>query len=330
MNREQFLALLSKKMRNELSPGDREAFEEGMKENREYRQLYEAIAVADDRHPAVKPGMEGRLSAIWKRIGADEPIVPQQKRWLPLPLLRTAAVLLLAAGLIVFIRYTNKQVKEDRMLTLSTTNKKLYTTLPDGTQVTLNYHSTLEYNTGFGEEKRKIVLQGEAFFDVAENRKIPLQVLAGPLMVEVKGTAFGVNAYKDNPDISVILLRGSVEVSRRGSLTDKVLLKPRQWLRVPNSAGGMVQFSVDSVSREQEQQMHWKDDSLVFRKESLQQIVLKLEKKYGVTIEIKTAALKEKRFSGVFVNESLAAGLEALRMAYPFSYKIEEKKVTIQ
>lgn len=330
MNREQFLALLSKKMRNELLPGDREAFEVGMKENREYQQLNDAIAAAGDHHPVVVPGMEERLFRIWERIEAGGEAAPQQKRRLLSPLLKTAAVLLLVAGIAVFVRDKNKKVKEERMLILSTTNEKLYTTLPDGTQVTLNYHSSLEYNTGFGNEKRKIVLQGEAFFDVTENRKIPLQVLAGPLMVEVKGTAFSVNAYKDNPDVSVILLRGSVEVSRRGDRTDKVLLKPRQWLRAPNTAGGTVQFSVDSVSRELEQQMHWKDDSLVFKKESLQHIVLKLEKKYGVTIDIKTEALKEKRFSGVFINESLTEGLEALRMAYPFSYKIEDKKVTIQ
>ena len=330
MNREQFLALLSKKMRNELLPEDREVFEECMKENREYQQLHEAIVAAGDRSPAAVPDMEGRLALIWERIGAGEGAVPDRERRLWPALLKTAAVLLLIAGVAVFISYNNKRIKEERMLTLSTTNEKLYTTLPDGTQVTLNYHSTLEYNTGFGDEKRKIVLQGEAFFDVTENPTVPLQVLAGPLMVEVKGTAFSVNAYKDNPDVSVILLRGSVEVSRRGDRTDKVLLKPHQWLRAPNTAGGTVQFSVDSVNGQLEQQMHWKDDSLVFKKESLQHIVLKLEKKYGVTIEIKTEVLKEKRFSGMFVRESLAEGLEALRMAYPFSYKIEDKKVTIR
>ncbi|MGJ7030242.1 FecR family protein [Niabella hirudinis] len=329
MNREKFLALLSKKMRNELSPEEGELFGRCIEENKEYQQFHKAVMAAGSPLPVALPDMEGRLSMIWKRVDAGK-TARGRRRVLRMPVLKIAMVLLLIAGGIVFVRYKNKSIKEGSMLMLSTTNEKLYTILPDGTRVSLDHHSVLEYNTDFGHEKRKIVLQGAAFFDVAENRKVPLQVLAGPLMVEVKGTAFSVNAYKNNPDVKVVLLRGSVEVSRRGDRTDKVLLKPHQWLSAPNTEGGAMQFSVDSVSRELEQQLHWKGDSLVFRTEPLQQIASKLEKKYGVVIEIKTAVLKEKRFSGVFVNESLKEGLEALRLAYPFSYKIEGGKVTIQ
>ena len=332
MNREKFLALLSKKMRNELSPGEQEVFDRCVAENKEYRQLDEAIGTGTGQTMASLPGLEARLSAIWERIAADDDAMPAQikrpvLRW---AVLKIAAVLLLIAGAIVWMRAYNKSTKEERMLVLQTTDEKLYTTLPDGTQVTLNNHSTLEYNTEFGEEKRKIVLQGEAFFDVTENKNIPLQVLAGPLVVEVKGTAFNVNAYKYNAEVQVVLLRGSVEVSRRGDRTNKVLLRPNQWLLAPNTAAGAMQFRIDSVDVQMAAHLHWAEDSLVFRKEQLQHIALKLEKKYGVTIEIKTAALKEKRFSGMFVNESLAEGLEALKMAYPFQYKIEDKKVTIR
>ncbi|MBO9596064.1 MAG: DUF4974 domain-containing protein [Niabella sp.] len=332
MNREHFLALLSKKMRNELSPEEQQVFERCVAENKEYGQLNEAIGVTADQTRASLPNLEARLSAIWQRIETDESGPVQVKRtalrWTAL--LKTAAVLLLIAGAVVWIRAYNKTTKEERMLTLQTTDEKLYTTLPDGTQVTLNNHSTLEYNTEFGEEKRKIVLQGEAFFDVTENKNVPLQVLAGPLVVEVKGTSFNVTAYKNHPEVKVVLLRGSVEVSRRGDRTDKVLLKPNQWLLAPNTAGGVMQFHIDSVDEQWIQHMHWTEDSLVFRKEQLQHIAVKLEKKYGVTIEIKTEALKEKRFSGMFVNESLTEGLEALKMAYPFQYKIEGKRVTIR
>lgn len=329
MNRETFLALLSKKMRNELSREERETFERCMEENREFRQLSEIIGAAGSHPAGMVRDMDARLSEIWKRIAEEAPVRGPKK---PLQLrlfIRIAAVFLLIAGGIAWILYINKPTKEGPMQVLSTTNEKLYTTLPDGTQVTLNYHSTLEYNTDFGDEKRKIILQGEAFFDVTANEKVPLQVLAGPLMVEVKGTAFNVDAYRNGSGIRVLLLRGAVEVSRRGDRTDKVLLKPNQWLWAPNTTGGTVQFRIDSVDQQMVQQMRWKDDSLVFRKEPLQYIARKLEKKYHVTIEIRTEALKEKRFSGMLVNESLAEGLDALKTAYPFSYQIEDKKVTI-
>ncbi|MCF3109645.1 DUF4974 domain-containing protein [Niabella sp. CC-SYL272] len=333
MNREKFLALLSKKMRNELSPGEEQVFEKCIREHNEYRQLNNAIGTAVPPVAASRPDIEARLSAIWKRIEGDDvlrtvPATRRSFRWKSW--LKIAAVLLLVGGMIVFARYFNQSSKGEQMLVLHTTNEKLYATLPDGTQITLNTHSILEYNTGFGNEKRKIVLQGEAFFDVTENKNIPLQVLAGPLLVEVKGTAFNVNAYRNSPEVSVVLLRGAVEVSRRGDRSDKVLLKPNQWLLAPNTTAGAIQFRIDSVGPQWVQQLHWMEDSLVFRKEQLQHIVLRLEKKYRVSIEIKTEALKEKRFSGMFVHESLAEGLDALKMAYPFQYKIEDKKVTIR
>ncbi|MBZ4190256.1 FecR family protein [Niabella beijingensis] len=316
-------------MRNELSPDEEAQFLICVKENDRYRQLAEAIGNSSRQRIAVE-GMEGKLKAIWARIETAPELKTRRPSFLQPPFFRIAAVLILAAGIGLAIRYYFKPLKDDPMIVLQTTNEKLYTTLPDGTQVTLNYHSLLEYNTDFGDEKRKIILQGEAFFDVTENKKVPLQVLAGPLVVEVKGTAFNVNAYKTNPDVKVVLLRGAIEVSRRGEQTDKVLLKPNQWLLAPNTGSGAVHFSIDSVDQALVRQMHWKDDSLVFKKEKLEAIALQLEKKYGVTIAIENETLKAKRFSGMLINESLTEGLEALRLAYPFSYKIENKKVKIR
>ncbi|ANH82562.1 hypothetical protein A8C56_17680 [Niabella ginsenosidivorans] len=329
MNRDAFLALLVKKMTGCLSEQETVHLGTAVSENYEYQQIGKVLEKMHFMNE-VEIDKENRLAVIWKQIESNTTVLPEKKNVRSFLFLKVAAILLLAGGLALFFRYRNHPIKKDKMIVLNTTNEKRYTTLPDGTQVTLNYHSSLEYNNDFGHEKRKIILQGEAFFDVTKNPAVPLQVFAGPLMIEVKGTAFNVNAYRNNADVEVALLRGIVEVSRRGGHTDKVLLKPDQRLLAPNTTSGIVQFSIDAVDQKVIQQIHWKEDSLVFKKEKLQDIALRLEKKYNVTIEIVTAALKEKRFSGMFVNESLSEGLDALKLAYPFSYKIEDKKVTIR
>lgn len=46
-------------------------------------------------------------------------------------------------------------------------------TLADGTRVWLNAKSTLTYASNFGRSERNVELDGEAYFEVAKNKKLP-------------------------------------------------------------------------------------------------------------------------------------------------------------
>ena len=84
--------------------------------------------------------------------------------------------------------------------------------LPDGTNVVLNSASQLSYLNNFGENVRRVQLNGEAYFKVAHDEKHAFIVQIGDLEVKVLGTSFNVSAYEDAKDVTVVLLEGKVGV----------------------------------------------------------------------------------------------------------------------
>ncbi|HZJ19585.1 MAG TPA: FecR domain-containing protein [Pricia sp.] len=84
--------------------------------------------------------------------------------------------------------------------------------LPDSTKVILNVESKISYPSEFDPDTRKVVLEGEAYFDVRHNARKPFLVKAGEIVTTVHGTSFNVRAYNDQTSIVISLERGSVSV----------------------------------------------------------------------------------------------------------------------
>ena len=85
--------------------------------------------------------------------------------------------------------------------------QKLNLFLGDGTEITLNSESTIRFPKIFGEEKREVFLEGEAFFDVQTDKERPFIITSDKLQTTVLGTSFNVRCY-----ISVAVLSGKVKV----------------------------------------------------------------------------------------------------------------------
>ncbi len=93
-------------------------------------------------------------------------------------------------------------------------SKIISLTLSDGTRVWLNNESELTYPASFAGNERKVEIKGEAYFEVAKDPRRKFIVSSNGVGTEVLGTHFNVNAYKDEGNIKVTLLEGSVRVSR--------------------------------------------------------------------------------------------------------------------
>ncbi len=104
-------------------------------------------------------------------------------------------------------------------------------TLPDGSKVTLSYGSSVRYAKGF--EKRKVVLAGQAHFDVVK-AKNPFIVESGNVTVEVLGTQFNWMHYPGVPD-EITLLSGKI-VFERGNLRRELAPAERAVIREGNPA----------------------------------------------------------------------------------------------
>lgn len=84
--------------------------------------------------------------------------------------------------------------------------------LADGTRVWLNAASSLLFPVDFNGSERVVELEGEAYFEVAQNSSQPFIVKAEQTTVQVLGTHFNVSAYGDETLQKTTLLEGKVQV----------------------------------------------------------------------------------------------------------------------
>lgn len=340
MEKDQFIHLLSKKLSKQISDSEQKLLEQAL-QNEEYRMLaiqIEAYFVKRDRvSPIIIP-----LDTTWTKIAEAEKnglrnnfdfSAPKQNLFAS-ALFRAAAIITVILG-VGWVSYYFSKSADTKLL--AATDQMIFKVLEDGTRVWLNKQSSIVYNPEFGKRQREITLKGEAYFDVVKNSAVPLVIHAGEptngIDIEVKGTAFNVNAYQENEGIEVALLRGSIAVTDRKNAKNSVLLKPNDKLVFANSSISQHQSAFNIVTLKPElilREASWAADTLVFHKERLVDLAPKLAKKYDLKIEIQSEKLKEKRFSGSFINETIYQALEALKLSYPLTYTVDKQLVIIK
>lgn len=184
---------------------------------------------------------------------------------------------------------------------------KLY--LPDGTLVWLNAGSRMTYSQGFGVDNRKVELEGEGYFEVKRNEKIPFFVKTKDLQLQVLGTKFNFRDYPEDHEVVVSLLEGKVGLNNLLREEKEAVLSPDE-RAVLNKANGLL--TVESVTASNASQ--WTDGYLFFDEELLPDIAKELERSYNVKIHIANDSLKTFRFYGNFVRreQNIQEVLEAL------------------
>jgi len=164
--------------------------------------------------------------------------------------------------------------------------------LPDGTKVWLNSDTRLRYPTHFTGNERKVDLTGEAYFEVAHNKKMPFKVVTMNQEVTVLGTHFNVKGYGDDNGIATTLLEGSVNVQNRVSGTARKLVPGNQSTVLKNSSA----IAVENVQLEQV--MAWKNGYFIFENEDIRSIMKLIGRWYDVDVDYKLD--QTSRFGGTF------------------------------
>ncbi len=268
-----------------------------------------------------------------------------------------AAAILLAGGFLAFTKLSVPTSPKDQPAAeineVSTRQgSKSKVQLPDGTVVWLNSGSKLTYNKEYGQKIREVILTGEGYFDVVKMKDKPFIIHTSAINIKVLGTVFNVKAYPEDKRTETSLLRGSIEVTIKNRPNDKIILEPSEKLVIENnkvvekevpktvlpaapavepaintlmSINKLTYAAIDSAVAETQ----WIDNKLVFRDESFSEVAVKMERWYGVEIEIKDAKIGEKRLNGIFENETVIQALDALKEFISFRYKKNGNKIII-
>ena len=134
---------------------------------------------------------------------------------------------------------------------------KLY--LPDGTLVWLNAGSRMTYSQGFGVDNRKVELEGEGYFEVRRNEKLPFFVKTKDVQLQVLGTKFNFRDYPEDHEVVVSLLEGKVELNNLLKKEKGAFLAPDE-RAILNKANGLM--TVETVTASNASQ--WTDGYLFF------------------------------------------------------------------
>jgi ferric-dicitrate binding protein FerR (iron transport regulator) len=202
--------------------------------------------------------------------------------------------------------------------------KKTLIHLPDGSRVYLNSESTLKYAKGFATN-RQVHLEGEAYFEVAEDSLHAFTVHADSLRTRVLGTAFNLRSFPEEDLVSVALVSGRIEAGINGSEATEILV-PGEGLALTRGAEpGISKFDADLTAVQ-----YWKEGILHFEQVSFLKLIRILERWYGVTIELRGTIPKDSGFTGTFKNhENLINVLDAIQFSEPFTYQSKGKEVII-
>lgn len=195
-------------------------------------------------------------------------------------------------------------------------------TLPDGSKVWLNAASSLKFPTAFSGAERKVELTGEAYFEIAKNAQHPFKVtLEDNTIIEVLGTHFNVNAYKDEDAIATTLLEGAVRLTNG---KERIAIKPGE--RALLQEGG-AKFVIDRP--DVERVTAWKNGFFRFNGENITIIMKQLSRWYDIE-PVYNGNMKMKDYSGYISRHSnISEVLKMLELTNEIDLKVEGRKVTV-
>src|SRR5690606_27417661 len=123
-----------------------------------------------------------------------------------------SSIVLISIGIwLSFYGYNRSSLNQ---VLVETVNYTLVDTLADGSIITLNRNSKIQYPKYFAKDHRNIkLLEGEAFFDVAPDSSKPFHVFFNDVDVKVVGTSFNIKIDEDETEL--IVETGVVEVSKK-------------------------------------------------------------------------------------------------------------------
>lgn len=262
---------------------------------------------------------------LWKRLSATEKQHSVYRRIIP-SILKFAAVLvigLLVGAYVVSLQFDTEPLKYAAHSPKGSISDVL---LPDGSEIYLNADSRITYQYNRKKGVREITLNGEAWFEVQKDKKKPFIVRTSHYAVEVTGTAFNVKAYENDDRIVTTLEDGEVKLvsSDNFKINEDIILEPGEQAVLHKSSNRLTVANVNT-----KRYTAWKNNKLIFINMDMSDLIVILERRYGVDIDVENKNLLQLHFNGTIKNESIIEVLEIIKTTLPIDYKIEGQEIKI-
>ena len=232
--------------------------------------------------------------------------------------LKIASVIVITVSVTAVLFSIGKD-NEDMYLAMQTitvpAGQRVNLDLPDGSNVWLNAGTTMKYPVSFMKGKREVILDGEAYFEVAHNEKSLFVVRTHAMDVEVLGTKFNVEAYSAGRTFEASLMQGKVRVKSPANEKLAVVLLPHYKTTLKD--GKLVVSKIDDYNV-----YRWKEGLYCFKNKPFARIMEDLERYYDLKIQLDKKSIEGVALTGKFrISDGLDYALRVLQKDVAFTYR---------
>jgi len=300
--------MLAKYLLGEISPAERQAVEKWLlteTNNQAYYQQLQKVWKAS-KNLSTSPEIDENIA--WEkfeaRIAQSPKKVGKLKRIHFSRLTVAASVLAITLCTLFTIWYINQE-KAVPLVTQST-SETVIDSLEDGSVVTLNKNSQIVYPSTFAKDKRKLTLQGEAFFNIAPRKNQPFEIQVNDILVTVVGTSFNISTI--DKVTTIVVATGKVRIASQGQVTilvagEKLLVNAKN-------------KTFSKLANTDELYHYYVSKTFECNNTPLKMLVETLNKAYNCKIIIAREELNNLRIQATFEEESLDKVLEIIQLTF--------------
>jgi transmembrane sensor len=281
-----------------LTPAQQQAFVRWLNESENHRRVYQEMEAFWQNLAPLQQAAAPELAAARAYLRQAQ----RKRSWMRPGLALAASILLLAAAVPIFQIWLGNGIYQ------TAKGEQAHITLSDGSRINLNTDSVLR--VAYGLFERKVILErGEALFTVSHDAKHPFAVYAASGRIRDLGTQF--NVYRHGDQVTVTVLEGEVGVdSAQNSATQSLQPGMQLTYRHEGPTGTPLHVETDAATA-------WREGRLVFKSQTLDEVLAQLGRYHAVELALDGASLKRLQVSGSFPTGDLDLALNTIAAGLP-------------
>jgi len=197
--------------------------------------------------------------------------------------------------------------------------------LPDSSKVILAENASLKFPDSFKGNKRKVILEGTAYFEITKNPEKPFHINAPNTEIEVLGTKFMVDAQDENIE-KVLVDEGKVAFSSGSLLSRQKVILTKNEIGTWNTESHQLSEQVNS----EQNSNAWLSGRLSFSNLPLSEVLKTLENHFKIKIELVDTSFSATKYSGQFNTNNAEEIIETICLTLNLSYETKDQKFVIK
>ena len=231
-------------------------------------------------------------------------------------------IVLLGIGFLSNKIYQNISNKDISLVYAANNEQGKEIVLPDGSTVVLNSESTISYPNTFADNERKVVLVGEAFFDVTKNQEKPFIIETKNTEIKVLGTSFNVNANLPDNQVEVFVKTGLVQLSDTRDVNKKILIKP-------GDVGLVTSKNLSKSLNKDLNRIAWKTKEIIFHEDNLSYVIQTLNKVYNTNISCIDQKILDLPYNVTFRDQDIDSVLNVICMTFDLKIDYSDDQINL-